>query len=853
MHARLARVLTFAIWAAVAGCLLGALGGWIIAQFLHVPQVDQLATFRPATTTQIFSADGQQVASFAIERRVELRPEQIPDHLKLAIVAIEDADFYEHGGIDPSAVLRAALVTLRNVVTGSDRVITQGGSTLTQQLALNLFLKRERTISRKAKEALLAIDIEKRYSKDQIITMYANQIFLGHGAYGVEAASLLYYNKPASELTLSEAALLAGMIPSANNRYNPFKRPQAALQRRNKVLDRMLELGFIDREAYDSAVEQPLGVEFHRDRIDSGAYFLEMVRQEIERRYGTDALYTAGLQVHLTMDRGLQRLAEQAVREGLVALEIENIGYRQPPNVIEEGLAATPEEYDDPSWRRLVLQPGAMVRAVVHEVSRREAVLRIGDSPALLPLAGADWTNVSSLDRILDPGDLVLVRLPDPLPGPDGEGDDADAEVQPLRVQLLQEPEVEGALIAIDNSTGAILALVGGFDFGRSEFNRAVQSTLQCGSAFKPFVYMTAFQQGYTPADQLFDGPFLLPDAEGRLTYCPKNYYDRYYGITTLRRAVEESYNATAVKLQQLVSGEAVVDTAKRFGITTELHPYASLALGSFEVRLIDLVRAYSGIANLGELPEPYSISEIYDRDGRLEERFFPRTERVMPAPVTYLMLHLLRGVIQEGTGESAASLEANLAGKTGTTDFYSDAWFVGFSPRITVGVWVGRDLKAQIARRMTGARAAQPIWNRFMAGYLETVDEDVKAEDFPVPPGVVFSPVDRITGERAIPRCAHHDKIILEAFLDGTEPTESCGDRLPGLEQLPWPFQLPFYHPRPGEPMPSGEAVNIADERLRPTPTPGQIRAMGGKEAFETLKEERRFHYPEGSFSSGR
>jgi penicillin-binding protein 1A len=853
MNARLARVLTFALWAAVAGILLGALGGWIIAQSLHVPQVDQLATFRPATTTHIFAGDGEQVASFALERRVELRPEQIPDHVKHAIVAIEDADFYDHGGVDPSAVLRAALVTLRNVVSGSDRVITQGGSTLTQQLALNLFLKRERTISRKVKEALLAIDIEKRYSKDQIITMYANQIFFGHGAYGVEAASLLYYDKPASELTLPEAALLAGMIPSANNRYNPFKRPQAALQRRNKVLDRMLELGFIDREAYDSAVEQPLGVELHRDRIDSGASFLEMVRQEMEQRYGTDALYTAGLQVHLTMDRDLQDLAERSVREGLVTLEMENIGFRPPPNVIDQGLAASPAEYEDSSWRQLVLQPGAMVRAVVHEVSRREAQLRIGDFPARLTLAGAAWTKVGSLGRILVPGDLVLVRLPDPLPTPEEAGGDGEAQNPPLQVELLQEPEIEGALIAIDNNTGAILAMVGGFDFERSEFNRAVQSALQCGSAFKPFVYMTAFQQGYTPSDQLFDGPFLLPDAEGQLTYCPKNYYDRYYGITTLRRALEASYNATAVKLQQLVSGEAVVDTAKRFGITTELHPYASLALGSFEVRLIDLVRAYSGIANLGELPELYFISEIYDRDGRLEERFFPRTERVMPAPVTYLMLHLLRGVIQEGTGVSAASLEANLAGKTGTTDLYSDAWFVGFSPRITVGVWVGRDLKAPIAKRMTGARAAQPIWNRFMADYLDTVDEEVKAEDFSVPPGVVFSPVDRITGERAIPRCAHHDKIILEAFLDGTEPTEACGDRLPGLEQLPWPFQLPFYEPRPGEPMPNGEAVNVADERLRPTPTPDQLKAMGGEEEFEKVKEERRFPYPDGSFSTGR
>ena len=812
LSGKLVSVLTKVIWAAVIGCLVGAIGGWIVAQFLHVPQVDQLASFRPASTTQIFAANGEQVASYALERRVELGPEQIPDHLKLAIVAIEDAEFYEHGGVDPKAIMRAALVTARNLVTRRDRIITQGGSTLTQQLALNLFLKRDRTIQRKAKEALLAIDIEKRYSKDQIITLYANQIFLGQGAYGVEAAARLYFDKSASELNLAEAALLAGMIPSANNRYNPFKRPEAALARRDKVLDRMLELDFIDQPSHDAASAEPLGVAFHRDRISTGAYFLEMVRQEIESRYGTDALYTAGLEVHLTMDPMLQGVAERTVREGLVSLEMHEIGFRPPPNVVADGLAESIEEFRDPSWDLLELVPGDMVRAVVTEVERNRAELRIAERGARLDLAGARWTGAGSLRRILEPGDLVLVRIPETLP---------EDESEALVVELLQEPEIEGALIAMDNTTGAILALVGGFDFGRSEFNRAVQSTLQCGSAFKPFVYMTAFEQGYTPADTLFDGPYLLPNAEGELTYCPKNYYNKYYGITTLRRALELSYNATAVKMQQLVTGEAVVDTARRFGISTELHPYPSLALGALEVRLIDLVRAYSGIANLGELPEPYFISEIYDRDGRLEERFFPRTTRVMSAPVTYLMLHVLRGVVERGTGTAAMALDAKLAGKTGTTDRYSDAWFIGFSPRVTVGVWVGRDLKAPIGKKMTGAKAAQPIWNEFMRAYLDTLDEDARSEGFPVPPGVVFSPVDWKTGERAIPRCEHHETVILESFLDGTEPVRSCSERPAGLDELPWPFQLPFYEARPGEPMPNGDAVATAEERLRPTPTP--------------------------------
>jgi len=796
------RLLKWIVWGIVGGCLAGAVAGWTAAQFLHVPEVDVLRSYRPASTTNVYAADGSLVASYALERRVELKPEQIPDHLKHAIVAIEDAGFYEHGGIDPQAILRAAFYSL---VEG--RLGARGGaSTLTQQLALNLFLERERTLSRKAREALLAIDIEKRYSKDQILTMYANQIFLGHGAYGVEAAARLYFDRPASELTVAQAAMLAGMIPSPNNKFDPISRPDSAKARRDRVLDRMVELGFLDPADRDLAVAEPLGAGLHRERIETGAYFLEMARQEVERRYGTNALYGDGLQVHLTMDPELQRLAERSVREGLVALETENLGFRDVPNLLDGDPDADLATYDDLSWRSWVPNAGGLVTALVETVDRRSAVLRIADRSARLTLDRAEWTGASRLDRLLAPGDLPLVRLPDPLP------EDADAV---LEVSLAQEPEIEGALVALDNRTGAVLALVGGFDFERSEFNRAVQSELQCGSAFKPFVYLTAFEQGYTPADTVFDAPFLLADGTGQLTYCPKNYYNEYYGIVTLRRALELSYNASAVKLQQLVGGTSVVETARRMGISSELHPYPSLALGSLGVKLIDLTRAYATVANLGERPEPYYITEIADRDGRVTDRAFPRSERVVSAPVAFLLLHVLRGVIETGTGNSARTLEANLAGKTGTTDDYSDAWFIGFSPRITVGVWVGRDLKQPIGRRMTGARAAQPIWNAFMRAYLETISEEERGEDFPVPAGVVFTPVDWFTGERAVPRCPGQDRIVLEAFLDGTEPTEGCTETEYVLHDLPWPFQLPFYEPRPGEPMPTPDAIQIADDRI--------------------------------------
>jgi len=801
MRDRVLRLLTRLVWAIVIAAVLGALGGWILAQSLHIPQVDQLMASRPASATRILAADGSTLATFAIERRIVLKPEEIPNNLKLAIVAIEDADFYKHGGVDPAAVLRAVFYSIKERRLGAHG----GASTLTQQLARNFFSMHQRTLRRKLKEMFLAIDIEKRLSKDQILTLYANLIYLGHGAYGVEAASRLYFGKQAKELTLPEAALIAGMIQNPERRWSPIRNPRGALQRRNHVLDRMQHLGFITAEQAGEAKKAPLDASLHRQHYSTGSFFVETVRQRIEKSYGTDTLYSGGLTVRTTLDPGLQRAAQRAVREGLTALDM-SLGFRRPRNIVAEGLTKDPAGWEAPSWHDLVMEPGGMAHAVVLKVSRSVARLRIAERHAVLHRAGAKWTGTSSLRRILKPGDLVLVRLPDPLP---------TEEKADLEIQLLQEPALEAALVAMDNRTGAIRAMVGGFDYGRSEFNRAIQAKRQCGSAFKPFVYMTAFQQGFTPADTLLDAPFLLPDAEGNMTYCPKNYYPKYFGITTLRRALEHSYNATAVKLQQLVGGDAVVDTARRFGISTPLHPYATLALGALEVRLIDLVRAYAGIANMGESPDPRFLTVVEDRDGRTLERSYPKLQRAMPPAVSYLMVHVLEGVVKEGTGVRAARLPAHLAGKTGTTDDYTDAWFLGFSPRITVGVWVGRDLKKRIGKKMTGARAALPIWIRFMKSYLKTLDEAARKETFPVPAGVVFTPVDYFTGLRAIPSCP---KVILEAFLDGTEPSESCSKEWHRIIQLPWPFQLPYYTPRPGEPMPTAEAIALADERLTDT-----------------------------------
>ena len=793
--------------AVVIGCAAGAFTGWIAAQALHLPQIDQLKSFEPPLTTTILADDGSTLASFAEERRIELRPEEIPDNFKQALVAVEDADFYDHGGVDPIAVLRAVWASVRTGRLGGGG----GASTLTQQLAQNLFLTRTHSIKRKLRQMLLAINIEKQYSKDQILTMYANVVYFGHGAYGLEAASRLFFDRAAAELTLPQAAFLAGVIQNPEGRWSPIRNPDGAIRRRNHVLDRMLAEQMIDRDQHAAATAAPLGASLHRQRVTAGSYFVEWIRQEIAASYGTESLYTAGLTVQTTLDPELQAAAERAVREGLIELDM-SLGFRDPVNVLEspvDGSAPAVDlaTYTDAKWHGFEPHPGAVIPAIITGVTRTSATVRIGALSGSFDLEAAEWTGARTLTSILDEGDRVLVRLPDPLPDPIPDT---------LAVELVQEPDLEGALVAMDNQTGHIRAMVGGYDYSRSQFNCATQALRQCGSAFKPFVFLTSFEQGYTAADTLFDGPVLLPDGAGELTYCPKNYHGQYHGVTTLRNALEQSYNVTSVKLQDLVGAQSVIDTARRFGISTELHPYPSMALGAFETRLVELVRAYAGIANLGELPEAIAITELLDRDGTVVERQFPTVSRVMAPEVAYLMVHVLRGVILRGTGVSAryklAHLDAHLAGKTGTTDNYADAWFLGFSPQMTVGVWVGRTLKNPIGRKMTGARAALPIWIRFMDLYLGQLDEATRSLDFPVPAGVVFSPTDRFSGLRASRECG---EVILESFLDGTEPQIECTELWPEIQELPWPLQQPAYDPRPGELMPDLASIQAADDRI--------------------------------------
>jgi penicillin-binding protein 1A len=776
------------------GLALGALAGLVLSRFVELPAVEALTSYRPISATQVRARDGAVLGTFANERRIPVSSEQIPKVFRDAAISVEDANFYQHTGVDPRGMVRAVLSNLIN------RRWSQGASTITQQLARTLFLSREKKFARKAQEMLLAIEIEQRFSKDQIFTFYANQVNFGDGNYGVEAAARYFFGKSAIDLTLPEAALLAG-LPQRPGRMSPLKTPQLARERRNHVLKRMLEEKKIDAAAYAEAVKAPLGVAAHPDHNPTAAYFIEEVRRTVEDRFGTRTILEGGLEVETTLDAKTQELAEDSLREGLVELQ-HRLGWPGARRTLAGATAKELAAFRDDSWLSLHWRKGELAYAVVTDVEPASASLLIGGRQAALPVAGAKWTERTSLTRLMKRGDVLLVRL-DAVPAEAGA---------PLTVTLEPEPSVEGALLVLDNRTGAILALVGGFDFTRSQFDRTMQAKRQCGSAFKPFVYLAAFERGFSPADTIFDGPVLLPDEKGDLTYCPLNYYREYFGIVTLRHAVEHSLNASATKIQQMVGGQAVIDVAKRLGIKEKLAPYSTLALGTIEMTMLEITSAYTGIANRGQLAEPYFIARVKSADGSVLEETRPTVRQALREDVAYLMTHVMEGVIQRGTAAAAADLPGHLAGKTGTTDRYTDAWFIGFSPRITCAVWVGRELKEPIGRHMSGAEAALPTWMRFMRAYLATQTEAVRSEEFSSPAGVEMVPVDRNTGLRATPMCG--DAALLEAVPPGRTPQE-CSAQAHAVIAMPWPRQLAFYVYKPGEPPTTPEAIATAARRL--------------------------------------
>jgi len=671
--------------------LIGASSGLLLVYSTDLPQVEQLEHYRPSSITELYDDQGRVVGSFALQRRVVSNYADFPEVLREALISIEDKDFYRHWGIN---VWRIAGAAYRDIESGG-RV--QGASTLTMQLARNLFLSPDRSFRRKIEEALLAIQIERRFTKQQIFTLYANQIFLGHGVYGFEAASEYYFSKPARDLTLEQAALLAG-LPKAPGQYSPILHPDRAIKRRNLVINAMLEDGKIMANQANDARGQPLGLKLQHDPNSLAPYFVEEVRRYLENRYGADQVHQGGLRVYTTLDVDLERAANHAVLDGLAAYERRHGWKAHLENVLREGQSLT--SYEHPDWEEEPELGGYLHALVTAVVPHGGATVIFGRYVATLSEADVAWTG-HKLEDILRAGDLVYVKI---------LSFTGEAKAH---LSLEQDSGAQGALIAIDNATGGIKAMVGGRDFEESKFNRATQALRQVGSSFKPYVYTAAIDQGARPDDTILDAPVTFETASG--PYVPHNYDEKFEGTITLRRALAQSRNIPALKLASTIGIRTVIDYAHRFGITSNLPAYLPVALGAAEVTLFEQTSAFSVFPNDGVRVSPHYITKVTDYEGRVLEEDYPDVRDVIAARTARIMTSMLREVVLHGTGIAAASLKLPLGGKTGTTNDFTDAWFVGFSPSMTAGVWIGYDEKKSLGPKETGAHAALPIWIEFM------------------------------------------------------------------------------------------------------------------------------------------
>ena len=727
----------------VAMAILGTTTGVLFTFAGDLPQISALDDYAPNTITRVFARNGETIGEFATQRRVVIDYEDISPYLRDAIIAAEDAGFYSHVGL---SISRLAITIMRDVVRGE----LAGASTLTQQLARNLFLTQEKTLTRKVKELLLSFQIEKRYTKTEILALYCNQILFGHGAYGVEAASRMYFNKSATDLKLEEAALLAGII-QAPARQSPFVNIERATQRRNYALGRMENEGFISAEEAVTARAKPISVLDRRREKSIAPYFVEEVRQHLEANYGVEQLYEEGLSVYTSLNVELQMAANRAVTNGLHRLD-KRRGFRKPTrNLAKEEIAL--DEFDHARWHQPIAA-GDRIPAVVTVANANNVGMRSGKYQGTIEREGFRWTRRQDANQLLKVGDLILVQVTS-----------IDESRQTLTATLDQEPIAEGALLAIDNRTGQILAMVGGYDFERSKFNRTVQASRQLGSLFKAILYATAIDRGYTPTSIIMDEPVSLSAGPDQPEYSPENYDKEFIGPVTLRYALEKSRNVPAVQVIADLGPQLVADYATRFGFTSEIPSFLSIALGAGEATLLEITSAYSIFPNLGVRLEPYQILRITDRAGNLLEENRPMSYDSLPADTAYIMTSLLRGVVERGTGQQAAGIPWPLAGKTGTVDEYTDAWFVGFDPEITVGVWVGHDEKRTLGDGEEGARAALPIWIEFMRTHI---GERADLPTFRTPSNIVFLSVDRMTGSIVAPSSPD---AIHEAFISGTEP----------------------------------------------------------------------------------
>jgi penicillin-binding protein 1A len=735
--------------------MLGTLSGVLFAYAGDLPQVSALDDYTPSTITRVYAADGQVIGEFATQRRVIISYDDINPLLRQAIIATEDAEFDRHFGVNIWRIFVAAVTDIM------ERRRAQGASTLTQQLARNLRdhfgLTNEKSFERKIKEAILAIQIEKRYTKREIFTIYCNQMYLGHGAYGVEAASRLYFNKTTKELTLEEAGLIAGLF-QLPERQSPFVDMKRATQRRNVVLQRMADERYLTQAMADAAKQKPIVTRGQPNQPPGIApFFVEEVRKHLEREYGAKVLYENGLSVTTTLDVRLQNAANGAIERGLRRYDKRH-GYRRAKrNVLAEG--HTVENFKDDRWARPIAV-GDVVPAVVAAIGKPAATgaarLRVGPYQAELTREGFTWTRRTTAADLFKPGDLIEVQI-----------SKVDEATHTATVTLEQTPLAEAAIVAIDNRSGQIKAMVGGWSFNRSKFNRAVQAYRQLGSTFKPIVYTAAIDRGYTPSSILIDSPVSYPAGNGQI-YSPHDYDHKFEGEITLRHALEESRNIPAIRMMDVLGPKNVLAYAKRFGFEEDFPPYLPIALGAGDGTLLEVTSAYTVFPNQGVRMKPFSVLKVLDRDRNLLEENRAEPADVISADTAFVMTNLLRGVVLRGTAQAAASIEWPLAGKTGTVDDNTDAWFIGFDPDLTVGVWIGFDEKKSLGGLEQGAVAALPIWTDFMKAYIDGRPDKDQPPAFSAPGNIVFLTVDKSNGAVLPPETPGG---ISEAFISGTQP----------------------------------------------------------------------------------
>lgn len=727
------RPLRFVLITVFAVCLLGgvvavlAVAGFYFQIERSLPSGEALKNYHPPLASSVYASDGTLIGEFFIERRYTRELKDMPPYLIKAFLAAEDVRFYEHGGVDLVGIFRA---TVRNLQAGE---IVQGGSTITQQVVKSLLLTSERTYVRKLKEAILAYRIDHTLSKDQILYLYLNQIYFGSGAYGVEAAARTYFDKSTDELTLPESALLAG-LPKAPSRFSPLQHFAMARQRQHYVLQRMAEVGFISKEDAKQAFDTPLElVKPKRWTLKELDYFTEEVRRQVEARYGKDGLYKEGLEIHTTLDPRAQELGRKVLDQGLRELDKRHRSYRGTHvNVPKDGWPSALKVVKENNG---ALESGKVVSALVtaYDDKTKTCQLDLGNGFGRLPASGWQWAKAAMKKggALFKTGDLIRVRV------------DKVIEGNTWSTVLEQEPGVEGALMVMSPISGKVFAMVGGRDFSMSQFNRCTQAVRQPGSSFKPLIYAAALDKGYTQSSILIDTPLALPDRAHGL-WKPENYDREFWGPIPLRRALVNSRNVVTVKLLNAIGVDYAIGYARHLGIASTLTPTLALALGASGVTMTELLTAYTSFAHQGERVEPYLIERIYDRRGELLEEHQSEHEQVISPQTAYVMTNLLQGVVQEGTARKAKELGRPAAGKTGTTNELKDAWFIGYTPSVLAGVWVGYDdHNVSLGRGETGGHAACPIWLQFMKDYLK----DRPVENFPIPDGIVFAKINSHSG----------------------------------------------------------------------------------------------------------